>query len=253
MNILFPALGGLGLLLLMGSKSTAKAAGSTAPAAPAGPKPAGSKPVTAIDFQTRIADALSRSDAPALMVIANDMQAAGLTTEAQALRTVALNLQTLGALGGASSSPGQPGQPAVSPSVAIPNPPLVVVPPFVSPSSVPLPPGVQISSAELQRQQVAQAMAVDLRNTSRYKENKILVTRFQDQEGLKTDGLYGPKTGLALAKLGIVPPRPRYWAKATVKTDKVQYAAEMTARSVTDPTRSADWIAASKVQNDPIA
>jgi murein L,D-transpeptidase YcbB/YkuD len=243
MNILFPALGGLGLLLLLGSSSSAKAAGSSA-------KP---NPKTALDFQTRIADALSRSDAAALMAIANEMQAAGLTNEAAALRTVALNLQTLGALGGAGSAGSKsPGQPAVLPSVAIPNPPLVVVPPLISPSSIPLPAGVPMSSETAQRQQIAQAMAVDLRNTNRYKENKILVVRFQQQEGLKTDGLYGPKSALALAKLGIVPPRPRYWAKKTVAVDKVQFAAEMTARSVTDPARSADWIAASKVQNDPI-
>lgn len=248
MNLLVPALGGLGLLLLMGSKSNANAASSSASAKPVAKPGAGGK--TALDFQTRIADALSRSDSDALMAIANDMQASGLTAEAEALRTVALNLKTLGALGGASSK--SPGQPVVLPSTAIPNPPLVVVPPVVSPSSVPLPAGVQVSSVDAQRMQVAQAMAVDLRNTSRYKENKALVSRFQEQEGLKTDGLYGPKSGLALAKLGVIPPRPRYWAKKTVQLDKQQYAAEMTSRAVTDPARAADWNAAAKVQNDPI-
>lgn len=250
MNLLIPALGGLGLLMLMGSKSNANAASSSS----AKPIGGGAKPAaggkTALDFQTRIADALSRSDADGLMAIANDMQAAGLTTEADALRTVAINLRGLGALGGAGSK--SPGQPVVLPSSAIPNPPLVVVPPVVSPSSVPLPAGVQVSSVDAQRMQVAQAMAVDLRNTSRYKENKVLVSRFQEQEGLKADGLYGPKSGLALAKLGIIPPRPRYWAKKTVQVDKQQYAAEMTSRAITDPARAADWTAASKVQNDPI-
>jgi len=183
------------------------------------------------------------------MAIANDMQAAGLTTEAAALRTVALNLQQLGALGGSSKSPGQP---VVAPSIQLPNPPIVAIPPIVSPSSVPLPSGVPTSSSEQQRLQIAQAMAVDLRNTSRYKENQVLVKRFQEQEGLVTDGKYGPKSALALAALGIIPPRPRYWAKKTVQADKKEYAGEMLSHAATDPARAADWTAASKVQNDPI-
>jgi hypothetical protein len=251
MNLLFPAAAGLGLLLLAGS-SKAKPASSSAVNPNPKPKPiggGGGATAKATDFQGRIADALSKGDSPALMAIANEMQAAGLTTEAAALRTVALNLQQLGALGGGTQSPGQP---VVAPSVSIPNPPLVVVPPFVSPSSVPLPAGVPVSSAAAQRLQIAQAMAVDLRNTSRYKENQVLVKRFQDQEGLVTDGKYGPKSALALAALGVIPPRPRYWAKKTVQTDKKEYAGEMLSRAATDPARAADWTAASKVQNDPV-
>jgi hypothetical protein len=210
---------------------------------------------TATDFQGRIADALAAGNADALMGIANDMQAAGLTAEAEALRTVALNLKQLGALGGAGSKPPatSPGQPVLAPSAALPNPPLVVVPPVISPSSVPLPAGIPVSNAQTQRLQIAQAMAVDLRNTSRYKENQVLVKRFQEQEGLVSDGKYGPKSGLALAELGVIPPRPRYWARKTVQVDKKQYAGEMMSRAATDPARAADWTAASKVQNDPIA
>ncbi|HEV8246739.1 MAG TPA: hypothetical protein VGP93_13270, partial [Polyangiaceae bacterium] len=230
MNLLFPAAAGLGLLLLAGGKAKASPASSSAKPIPRSPgsTPAGGGALTAADFQTRIADALSKGDKDGLMGIANEMQAAGLTTEAAALRTVALNLQQLGALGGGNVSPGQP---AVGPSVSLPNPPLVVVPPVVSPSSTPLPAGVPVSSVQAQRLQVAQAMAVDLRNTSRYKENQVLVKRFQDQEGLVTDGKYGPKSALALAALGIIPPRPRYWAKKTVQADKKEYAGEMLSRA----------------------
>lgn len=244
MNLLLPAAAG-GLLLLMFSGS--------AKAEPATKKPgtlplggAGGTPKkTATDFQGRIADALAAGNPDALMTIANDMQAAGLTAEAEALRTVALSLKQLGAGAGSKS----PGQPVVAPSTSIPNPPLVVVPPLVSPSSVPLPAG----NAQTGRLQVAQAMAIDLRNTSRYKENQALVKRFQEQEGLVADGKYGPKSALALAELGVIPPRPRYWARKTVQVDKKQYAAEMLARAATDTSRQADWTAASKVQNDPVA
>lgn len=233
---------GLGLLLLAsGSKANA------APSSAATTKKPGSKPgaLGAGDFQGAIATALSKNDTDALMSIANEMQAAGLTEEAQALRTVALNLKTLGA--GKS-----PGQPSVTASSALPNPPLVVLPPVVSPSSVPLGAGVPLSSAEAQRMQIAQAMAVDLRNTSRYKENQALVRRFQDQEGLLADGKYGWKSATALADLGIIPPRPRYWTSKTVQADKRRYSDDMLTRAATDPTRAADWTAASKVQNDPV-
>jgi hypothetical protein len=192
-------------------------------------------------------------DTAALMQIANDMQAAGFTDAAAGLRNVALAFQQLSA-GGSKS----PGQPVVAPSASLPNPPIVAVPPFVpalptfGASPVPLSSGVPASSLSDQRMQIAQAMAVDLRNSSKYKENQILVTRFQDQEGLKADGKYGPKTALALAALGVIPPRPRYWAKKTVQQDKKDYAGEMLTRAATDPSRAADWQAASKVANDPI-
>lgn len=250
MNLLLPAAAGLGLLLMFSGSASAEPAKKpgTLPKKPGGTK---APTKTATDFQGRIADALAAGNADALMAIANDMQAAGLTSEAEALRTVALNLKQLGALGGAGAK--SPGQPVVAPSTALPNPPLVVVPPVISPSSVPLPAGVPVTSAQTQRLQIAQAMAVDLRNTSRYKENQALVRRFQEQEGLVSDGKYGPKSALALAELGIIPPRPRYWARKTVQTDKKQYASEMMARAATDPSRVADWTAASKVQNDPVA
>lgn len=238
MNLLIPAAAGLGLLLLA-SSSKAGPATSTTTKKPIGSGGGGTKK-TATDFQGAIATALSSNDTDALMAIANQMQAAGLAEEAQALRTVAINLKTLG------RSPGVP-------SPSLPNPPLVVVPPVISPSSVPLPAGIPASGSQAQRMQIAQAMAVDLRNSSRYKENQALVSRFQEQEGLKADGKYGPKSALSLAALGIIPPRPRYWTRKTVQEDKKRYSMEMMTRAATDPSRAADWQAASKVQNDPVA
>lgn len=253
--IVLPVAAGLGLLFLAGSsKAKPPPASSTKPGQPL--------PPGNTTFQIRIAEALAKGDADELLRIANEMQAAGLVAEAEALRTSALNLKALGAL----ASPSQPatrppstspGQPVVTPTTSVPNPPPVVpvvvnVPPIVAPSTVPLPAGTTITSEQQQRLTLAQAVAMNLRNTSRYKENTALVAQFQTQEGLVADGKYGPKTGLALAKLGVVPPRPRYWSSKTVKTDKPQWTQAMLAYAATDPARAADWTAASKVQNDPV-
>lgn len=245
MNPLIPAIGGLGLLLLFSGTSSAKSSNVAQPA----------RKKTIADFQARIGAAVSAGNADELMAIANEMQAAGLTTEAAALRTSALHLKELGGLAGTGvkNPPVSPGQPVVAPSTSIPNPPLVVVPPVITPSPVPLPAGVPVSNALSRRLQIAEAMAVNLRNTSRYKENQVLVKNFQAEEGLVQDGKYGPKSALALAELGIIPPRPRYWARKTVQADKKRYAAEMLARAATDPARKADWTAASRVENDPIS
>jgi hypothetical protein len=252
---LIPLAVGAGVLALLASSSAKPK--TTTPAAKA-------KPV-ATDFQGRIADALSRGDAAALLVIANDMQAAGLIAEAEALRVSALNLQALGALlppAVPGKPPSSPGQPAIVPSAAVPNPPAqfppvlpgtnVVLPPVVMPSTVPLPAGESISAEQQKRLAVAQAAAMNLRNTSRYQESKTLIKTFQAQEGLVIDGLYGPKSALAMARYGVVPPRPRYWSSKTMKADKVSYSAAMLGYAATDPTRAADWTAASKVQSDPV-
>ena len=254
---ILPLAAGAGFLLLLAS-SKGKPKATTTPGA-SNAKPA------ATDFQGRISDALARGDADGLLLIANDMQAAGLITEAEALRVTALNLRALGAMlppavpGKATSSPGIP---AIVPSAAVPNPPAafppklaptnVVLPPVVMPSTVPLPAGVPISAEQQRRLAVAQAAAMNLRNTSRYQEDKALIKSFQSQEGLVVDGLYGPKSALAMARYGVVPPRPRYWSAKTMQADKANYTKAMVAFAATDPSRAADWTAASKVQNDPV-
>lgn len=258
--IVLPALAGLGLLFLA-SKGSAKPTTSSPTTTP---KPGSSPTGGNTSFQLRIAQALARGDADELLRIANELQAAGFIAEAEALRTSALNLKNLGALGSTTApAPGpvtSPGLPVITPSPAIPNPPPAVVvpappasiPPVIAPAVVPLPAGTSVTPEQTQRLARAQAMAMNLRNTSRYKENTELVKQFQAGEGLVADGKYGPKSGLALAQLGIVPPRPRYWSSKTVKVDKTQWANAMLAFAATDPARAADWRAASNVANDPV-
>lgn len=275
MSLLIPAAIGGALLLLASSKPKSSSPGASPGVAP------GERPPSAADYQTRIAEALSRGDADELMRVADAMQADGLVAEAQALRTVALNLKNLGALGSSSAPkppagsapPASPGLPVILPSPAIPSPPnaappvvqptpavipapqpapSIVFPPVVAPSPVPIPAGVSVTPEQQRRLSVAQAMVMNLRNTSRYQENQQLVIAFQKQEGKVPDGKYGPKTGLAVAALGIVPPRPRYWSSKTMQADKRQWTDAMNSFAATDPARAADWRAAGQVANDPV-
>ena len=259
MNLALPLLAG-GALMLLTSGAKAKTTGTSTPS----PSGGGGGTATGVaQFQARIADALSRSDYAELTRIAEDMRKAGLTAEAASLMVSATSLHQMGALG--ARSPGQPSG-TVPPTAAIPSPPITIpavipsgvalppvfVPPIVAPSSAPLPAGVSITPEEVKRRATATAMATNLRNTSRYQENKTLVKSFQSQEGLKPDGLYGPKSALQLATYGIVPPRPRYWARKTVKVDKQTYTEKMVEYSIHDTARAADWLAASRVSSDPI-
>lgn len=223
MNAIVPLALGAGLLFLMGSGNAS----------------AKSKPKTAADYQSRIAAAISAGDHAELYRIADEMHRAGLAVEAQALRNTAQGLEAL-------SKTAPPGAPVIAPSPAVPNPP-IVVPPVIVPSPVPLPAGVPITPAEQARRTLAQQLAVNLRNTSVYNEDRGLVKRFQLQEALKQDGLYGPRTAEALIRYGIVPPRPRYWAKKTVSAEKTAWRALMNAQATRDPARAADWHAAAKV------
>ena len=64
-----------------------------------------------------------------------------------------------------------------------------------------------------------------LANAKRYKEDRTMVRNFQKAEGLKDDGLYGPKTALEIADYGVVPPNPYYWPKSNWVQAKKDYQA----------------------------
>src|SRR6266496_304638 len=56
------------------------------------------------------------------------------------------------------------------------------------------------------------------------------------------DGLYGPKSALALANdQGIVPPRPLYWPKTNVAASKAAYVAKLDTKANADPQRAEEW------------
>lgn len=98
---------------------------------------------------------------------------------------------------------------------------------------------------------VANQMNMNLAGSAKYKENQSLVKAFQAQSGISpADGLYGPGTALKLAQdYGIIPTKPFYWSKTTSKVpgQKSDYRAALTALSVKDPLRAAQWLAAAQV------
>lgn len=101
----------------------------------------------------------------------------------------------------------------------------------------PVAPGTPASG----RQVLASKVALNLHNTAAGRENRSLLKEFQTQEGLVSDGYYGPKTAIAFIKYGIVPETPRQWPKANAAAAKVAYAAVLRAQAASDPTRAEEW------------
>lgn len=65
------------------------------------------------------------------------------------------------------------------------------------------------------------------------------------------DGLYGPKSALALASdHGIVPPHPLFWSKKDPKGAKAAYQAQLARFAAADPQRREEWNQAAHVDND---
>ena len=73
-------------------------------------------------------------------------------------------------------------------------------------------------------------------------EDRTLVQRYQQQEGLKATGLYTPGTALSLAqKYGIVPPKPLYWTESRTRQSKAHYRDMMRMLGERDPQRVEEW------------
>lgn len=84
--------------------------------------------------------------------------------------------------------------------------------------------------------------------------DKALLKRFQTEEAARgfyrgnIDGLYGPKSALALANdHNIVPPRPLYWPKTNVAASKAAYVAKLDSKANADPQRAEEWRQAAQV------
>lgn len=79
-------------------------------------------------------------------------------------------------------------------------------------------------------------------------EDRDLVYQWQQAEGIKPTGLYGPGTAIALAeRYGIVPPQPRYWTKSGTGKVKAAYSLRLRAQGKRDPARAEEWDAAAAV------
>lgn len=72
----------------------------------------------------------------------------------------------------------------------------------------------------------AVALAKHLEMTTKGKEDKSAVAEFQRRQGgLTIDGLYGPKTAMALGSYVMPPPKPMYWPKQHTQRSQLEYIA----------------------------
>lgn len=274
--LLIPVVG-VAALLLTRKKASAAPIPATAAPSPAGPGvgtsaviPRPSTPVTSPgwpsptpaisaaprDWQAEVAAAVSAKDPVRMRTLAAEMQAAGKHTEAALLLNYATLAERSGQVASSPTSIPRPPQvtipgiaptvPSIVPPQAVPpaatqsQPPAIPVPatPVATPAS-PFPGG---SHATL-----AQTTAQHLSQRTRYMEDRALVKRFQRAEGLVTDGLYGVKTAQALAKYGLIPPKPFYFSRTQAAQQKRDYAGILTQYALRDPARSAQWLGASRV------
>ncbi|MEO6599395.1 MAG: hypothetical protein ABIQ16_05945 [Polyangiaceae bacterium] len=103
--------------------------------------------------------------------------------------------------------------------------------------SVPSTPQPQAPAPEKSKAQIlADALSTSLNDLldrygsvpkARFKEDKGLVMRFQSQEGLTSDGNYGPTTALRVGRYVADVPPPFYWRKGAGQRDLSQYRSDL--------------------------
>lgn len=91
------------------------------------------------------------------------------------------------------------------------------------------------------RFELAARLYDNLLRTGTGAEDRNLVQLFQAQQGLRASGYYQPGTALALARLGIVPPVPRYWPSTGRGKAKRNYQRELLQFAARDPQRKEEW------------
>jgi peptidoglycan hydrolase-like protein with peptidoglycan-binding domain len=78
-------------------------------------------------------------------------------------------------------------------------------------------------------------------------EDRTLVSMFQAQQGLRASGYYQPETALELARLGFVPPPPRYWPSSGRGKSKKNYRNAILRFAASDPQRKEEWELAARL------
>lgn len=233
----------------------------------AAPKP-GADQVPPPEMLAKIAAAFQAADPAQCRALADELERAGFKAQADDLRAFATRIETELKNAPVKKPPSSPTvPPSVPGAVSVPVPPLVQPPSSASfPSPVPvttLPEVVVRAEGPTQSQRLlAGKTALMLSKTSKGREDKGLVTAFQQQEldlnhppggafgsvPSKADGLYGPKSALELARhYGIVPPKPFYWSAADWLNQKKNYRTEMARFAAVDPQRADEWLNAGKV------
>jgi hypothetical protein len=188
------------------------------------------------DFQAELAEAVAAKDAEKIRAIAQRMEAAGLHTQAAIAIAYAQELYASthgGRAPGGAATPRAKTDPYQPRAETDPYQPRET--PSPTPLPTPLPPDVKRSKMT--------ALQTHLRNTRRYKEDRIMVKGVQLGEGLGADGMYGAALATAMGdRYGLIPPVPFYWSKKTWRADKEKYKAFLTEQARKDPAREAEWL-----------
>ena len=161
--------------------------------------------------------------------VASECRALGYIHEAEQLEAKALEVER--AQAAANQKP--------PPASSAPRPPMPKPP---SSTSSPKPPPAKPPTSSGPVTDARQLLAAELvRAFAKGQAPKDVIKRFQLQEGLTADGIYGPKTAAALIKYGYVPPTPVSWPKQGTEAAKTAYIALLAAKSNDDPVRAEEW------------
>jgi len=207
------------------------------------------------DLAAQVARQLQlQGDPSALDALAAELRKRGfsstadqVTAKAQQIRTMLDAARTMHDIDSEFKTPGiAPTLPAASPAAVQPSaaPPLPGAPPIATfpttitatppaPIAVPSQPQPQPPAPEKSKAQIlAEALSTNLNDLlsrygsvpkARFKEDKSLVQRFQSQEGIGTDGTYGPTSAEHVARYVSDVPPPFYWRKGAGQRDLSTY------------------------------
>lgn len=188
-------------------------------------------------LQVQVSRVLQSADPEAMRALASKLRRQGYSGQAKSLESAADEIER--AIKSAQP-PGAAPQLAANVSHAVTSTGLLM-------------PGKRKPKARSLAGQVALAFT-DVTPGSEDAAAKNLLRQFQTQEKTRgyyvgnIDGLYGPKSALALANdHNIVPPKPLYWPKASAAASKASYVAKLESLANADPQRAEEWRQAAQV------
>ena len=226
-------------------------------------------------IQAAVRSAVATSNPAAMRAVAAKLRDAGATAAAQSLETAAAAVDAQKLAQVTVRTPGitraptarvptrvEPTSTAVTAATQVlervaksAGRPVVVTPTPTPTRRKPKPaPKRPVGPTRAQKAALAGQLALAMKGARKGKENKALVTAYQEQEKLpRRDGLYGSTVALSLANTyDIVPPKPLYWGTktggyASYLADKKKYKAALLTKGARDPQRSEEWTAAANV------
>lgn len=187
---------------------------------------AASEPDATPAIRQQVTKALASADPAVMRKLATSLRQQGYTEQAKSLETAATEVERgIKGAGGAAAAVGK-----VKKALGA---------------------GAKVSPAHSPQRSLAGQVALAFTGAKAGSEGQAaqeLLKRFQREEVTRKfyvgniDGLYGPKSALALAfDHGIVPPTPLYWPKANMAAAKVAYAAKLNSKAAKDPQRAEEW------------